>query len=147
MNKAFEYLSPEDIARELGLSVRTIRRYIREGRIRATKIGKQYRVTTDDFRDFAGAARGRSSERRTRRAVVSATTDITAVSPEQSHRITTMLTSAFGTASGRSGTHLQCLYAEGAGSLRIVVSGELEFTSAVLALINSLLVDVSENMQ
>ena len=36
--------SVEAVAERLGVHVRTVRRYLREGRLRGTKIGKQYRV-------------------------------------------------------------------------------------------------------
>ncbi len=42
----------EDIAQELGVSVLTVRAWIRAGRIRATKIGRGWKVTEDALRAF-----------------------------------------------------------------------------------------------
>ncbi len=40
-----ELYSVEQVAERLGLQVRTVRAYIRDGRLRAVRIGKQYRIT------------------------------------------------------------------------------------------------------
>ncbi|MFJ8435518.1 helix-turn-helix domain-containing protein [Kitasatospora sp. NPDC094019] len=49
-----EYFSVEQVAELLGLHVRTVRGYVRDGRLRATRIGKQYRIARRDFDSFAG---------------------------------------------------------------------------------------------
>ncbi|WP_405007635.1 helix-turn-helix domain-containing protein [Kitasatospora purpeofusca] len=49
-----EYFSVEQVAELLGLHVRTVRGYVRDGRLRATRIGKQYRIARRDFESFAG---------------------------------------------------------------------------------------------
>jgi excisionase family DNA binding protein len=38
------FLSPPQVARELGLSVRTIRQYMRDGMIPSIKIGRHWRI-------------------------------------------------------------------------------------------------------
>lgn len=144
MHQPKDFLSPEEVAEKLDLNVRTIRRYIREGRLNATRIGKQYRIAVGDFHALVGSNETTTTaapQARTRRVVVSATTDIHAISPGESDRITTLLTGAFTTQGGRAGAHLECIYYEEAGTLRVVVNGELEFTSAVLGLVGSVLAD------
>ena len=44
----------EDVATRLGLHPRTVHRMIREGRLRATRIGKSYRVLPADLDAFVG---------------------------------------------------------------------------------------------
>ncbi|WP_338037168.1 helix-turn-helix domain-containing protein [Natronosporangium hydrolyticum] len=46
--------SVEEVADRLGLHVRTVRGYIRTGRLRAVRIGKQYRVHARDLTAFTG---------------------------------------------------------------------------------------------
>ncbi len=48
-------LTVEAAAEALRLHVKTVLRFIREGRLRATKIGKQYRIQRSDLDAFAGA--------------------------------------------------------------------------------------------
>ena len=146
MDELKDFLSPEEVAEKLDLNVRTIRRYIRDGRLNATRIGKQYRIAASEFQALVGSnqpTRATASPARTRRVVVSATTDIHAISPSESDRITTVLAGAFTTRGGRAGAHLECIYYEEEGTLRIVVNGEMEFASAVLGLVASILSDGS----
>lgn len=51
-----ELYSVEQVAERLGLHVRTVRSYVREGRLKALKIGKQYRITRGDLEAFLGPA-------------------------------------------------------------------------------------------
>jgi excisionase family DNA binding protein len=54
-----ELLKVEDIAKALGTHVITIRRYIRSGRLKAQKVGRNYYVSKENFRDFInGGVRG-----------------------------------------------------------------------------------------
>jgi len=46
------YLTTEDVAKLLELNIGTIRRYIREGKLRAILIGREYRVRREDFEEF-----------------------------------------------------------------------------------------------
>ncbi|MEW2439811.1 helix-turn-helix domain-containing protein, partial [Streptomyces caniferus] len=46
--------SVEQVAERLGLHVRTIRNYVRDGRLPAVRIGKQYRIAHEDLEAFTG---------------------------------------------------------------------------------------------
>ena len=50
------FLTVEATAEELHLHPKTVLRFIREGRLRASKVGKQYRILRADLRKFAGVA-------------------------------------------------------------------------------------------
>jgi excisionase family DNA binding protein len=47
-----EYLTTEDIARHLDISVATVRRYIRTGKLAAVRLEREYRVRREDFEKF-----------------------------------------------------------------------------------------------
>lgn len=47
-----DYLNLKQIAKELNISVITIRRYIKSGKLKAKRIGKEYRVLRSDFNNF-----------------------------------------------------------------------------------------------
>lgn len=52
-----------ETARILDLHPKTVRRFIREGRIRARKIGREWRIRKEDLREYAhGELAGRSAE-------------------------------------------------------------------------------------
>ena len=145
MDDRKDFYSPDEVAELLDLHVKTVRRFIREGKLNAARIGKQYRVALSDLNAFVGSEEmepSTSTSNRRRRVIVSATVDIEAISREETDRITMMLTSAFNTAQESSSRkRLDCIYYEEQGKLRIVVNAELEFTSAVLSMVNSLLID------
>ena len=46
----------EEAATHLNLHVKTVRRFIREGKIEAKRIGKEYRITRSALEAFGGAA-------------------------------------------------------------------------------------------
>jgi len=47
-----ELLKVEDIGKTLDVSLETIRRYIRTGKLKAQKIGQRYYVSKDSFKAF-----------------------------------------------------------------------------------------------
>src|SRR5271169_4114445 len=88
--------SLDQVARELGLHVRTIRNHVRSGRLKAVRIGKQYRVARQDLEAITGAvtaAAGDAISRR-RRAVVSSVVEIDALSKDAATRVSTHLLGA-----------------------------------------------------
>jgi excisionase family DNA binding protein len=145
MDTRKDFYTPDEVAELLDLHVRTIRRYIHEGRLKASRIGKQYRVTASDLDAFVGsdqAERAIASAGRRRRVLVSTTVDIEAISPQETYRITTALTGAFNAKQeGGSGKRLDCIYYEEQGRLRIIINAELETANAVLGLIGFILAD------
>ena len=51
-NGEFELHKAEDLAKELGVHIATIRRYIKQGKLKARRIGHNYMVSKESFRDF-----------------------------------------------------------------------------------------------
>lgn len=143
-----DFYSPDEVAERLGLHVRTVRRFIREGKLRAVRVGKQYRIASQDLNELVGAreaqAAGASPSRR-RRIIVSTTVDIDAIGSDEVQRVTTALTGTFGSASGGPiNKRLDCIYYEEQGQLRIVINADLEVVTAVLGLVNSLVRSTAE---
>ena len=145
MNEHKDFYSPEQVATLLDLHVRTVRRFIREGKLKATRIGKQYRVNTRDLSEFVGSdntGHTFNAVNRQRHVIVSTTVDIDAIGKEETYRISTSLTGAFNSAREKgSGKRLECIYYEEQGRLRIVINADLESTHAILGLISVVLND------
>jgi len=57
-NGDIELLKVEDIAKTLDVSLETIRRYVRAGKLKAQKIGKRYYVSKDNFKSFVNGTGG-----------------------------------------------------------------------------------------
>jgi len=47
-----DVLTPEECASYLGLNVRTVRAYVRDGKLRAARCGKNYRIRRQWLVDF-----------------------------------------------------------------------------------------------
>lgn len=55
------YLNTYHVAKSLGVNVQTVRHYIRQGELRAAKVGKRYVVTQEDIDDFLEMRKQRRS--------------------------------------------------------------------------------------
>jgi excisionase family DNA binding protein len=87
--------SAEQVADRLGLNVKTVRNYVREGRLKAVRIGKQYRIAREDLELLTGRPQpALEPVRRERHVEVSSIVEIDAISPEDANRTTTSLMGA-----------------------------------------------------
>src|SRR5688572_30956316 len=105
----------EKVAAILGMHVRTVRGYIRDGRIKAVRIGKQYRITGEDLEAFTGvpaASDVLASLNRTRSAEVASVTQIDAISAEEASRITNSLMAATNGRRDRKSTRLNSSHSQ-----------------------------------
>ena len=71
----------DQVAERLNLHAKTVRRYIREGRLKAKRIGKEYRVTRIDLDEFAGSSEP-DPVVRTRQVTGSSILDVDAIGPD-----------------------------------------------------------------
>ncbi|MEV0826657.1 helix-turn-helix domain-containing protein [Nonomuraea rubra] len=132
-----EQYTVEQVADLLGLHVKTVRNYVRDGRLPAVRIGRQYRIAKEDLAAFTGLpaiapARPRHSE-------VSAIVQIDGLARGDLDRVSTMV---MGSLSGRpSGVRVQFVYDEEREHLKIVVLGGLEESAQVLRIIDALVRD------
>jgi excisionase family DNA binding protein len=132
-----------DIATRLNLHVKTVRHYVREGQLKATRIGKQYRISRADLEAFTGHPVPPSDSevaRRERHVEVSGIVQIDAISPEASAQVETAL-SAF--VSGRTKPEqplrIETIYDRNTGHLKIILLGGATDTGAALKLIAALM--------
>ncbi|OBA89098.1 hypothetical protein A5662_24375 [Mycobacteriaceae bacterium 1482268.1] len=129
--------SAEQVADILGLHVRTVRGYVRDGRLPAVRMGKQYRITEQDLRAFTGAATHEQAD--SPRARVSTVVHIDNVDRLTMDRITAHLTAAAVGDSNRPGQlDVHSTYDECACRLTVFVVGDPESTTAVIGMIGVL---------
>jgi excisionase family DNA binding protein len=131
--------SVDQVAQRLGLHVRTVRTYVREGRLRAVRIGKQYRIAHDDLAAFTGGAvptLPRESAVRRRAVDVSSVVSIEAIDRAPADRITTTLLAAVGGRADRSRPlRVQADYDEERARLGMVLLGDPADCAEALRLI------------
>ena len=74
-----EFYTLRDVSEMLHVSMTTIYRYVKEGRLTPAKIGNSYRVTEEDLREFVDRGKAATRARRAEKAVSSGSA--TRVSP------------------------------------------------------------------
>jgi len=115
-------ITVEEAAERLNLHPKTVLRYIHDGRLAATRIGKSYRIAKADLDAFGGMASG-SSEAGTR-ARTTCIVDLPGVSADGAERLTAFLHAA--AMAGDAGTpplHLQTAFDPASGSMKVVAIG------------------------
>ena len=131
--------SVEQVADLLGLHVRTVRTYVRDGRLKAARIGKQYRISAGDLEAFTGHA-VEAPARPARHVEVSSIVQIDAIDFSAMSRLTTLV---MGSATGRPASdqplRVETFYDEERASLKIIIVGGPASTAGLLELVDLLL--------
>ncbi len=139
--------SVDQVAERLGLHVRTVRNYVRDGRLKAVRIGKQYRIAQSDLdaligRPAAPPARDEAPEpaRGARHVEVSSIVQIDAIGPEAAGRLTNALLGGLGGRrdDGRQ-LRVETVYDKERARMKIVVLGGLDTSASLFKLISALL--------
>ena len=131
-----EFFSVDQVAERLGLHVRTIRNYVRDGRLRAVRIGKQYRIARSDLETLTGGLvpeSPRASAGHIRRLEVSSVVEIDAVERATADRVSNTVMAA------ASGLRIQTIYDEERAHLKIVIFGDPASTAEMLRVIHTLM--------
>jgi excisionase family DNA binding protein len=120
----------DEVAERLNLHVKTVRRFIREGRLQAKRIGKQYRITRSALDELAGtSADPGPAIPLTRQVLVSSIVDVDAISPEESQRITTLIMAGLNARRGEPDfPRVDSLYDAERGRLRIMITASPALT-------------------
>ncbi|CAD5265961.1 Excisionase [Bosea sp. 62] len=113
----------EQAAAELNLHPKTVLRYIREGRLPATRVGKSYRIARSRLDAFAGLASGRPEPGTAARATC--ILDIPDIAVERAERIATFLQAVALTGDADTPPlHLSTAFDPQARSLKVVLIGD-----------------------
>jgi excisionase family DNA binding protein len=131
--------SLEQVAERLGLQVRTVRSYVRSGRLQAIRIGKQYRVTREALVDLTGAAPQQAVPRH-RQVEVSSVIQVDAVSQDTASRVANHLVGAAkAPRDDGSPLRVETIYDEERSQLKVIVIGSLLHAANVFRLLGVLL--------
>lgn len=129
----------DEVADHLKLHVKTVRQYVRDGRLKATRIGKQYRIALADLEAFTGhkvlsdvvKTPGR------RQPDVSSVVEIEGVDRDASMRLTNSLMAAANSPRKNDGPPLRIdtMYDEARSRLKVIVVGGIDANIYLLKLI------------
>jgi excisionase family DNA binding protein len=138
-----ELYSVEQVADRLGLHVKTVRNYVREGRLKAIRIGKQYRIAGEDLAALTGGsvpATPREDAHRTRHVEVSSVVAVDAISRQDADRVMTLIMAAVnGRREDDDPMRVQTVYDEERARLRILLLGGAQTSAELLRLVSALL--------
>ena len=135
-----DLLSVDQVAALLGLHVRTVRNYVRDGQLKAVRIGKQYRIARADLEAFTGRpVETTDTVRRQRHAEVSSVVQIDAISPDAASRVTnTLMAAVKGRDQSDQPVRIDSIYDEERGRLKVILTGSLGTTAGLLRMISAL---------
>lgn len=142
MNK--DYYTVEQISKMLDIHPKTIQRYIREGRLRASKVGKSWRINGHDLSVFI---EGDSNEEQQIKQIIlntkinaSSVIDINVDGKENAIRIMNALTGVMNSKPSEYGkSSVQAQFIEMENMVRITLWGEIRFMAAMMDMIISLM--------
>lgn len=128
------YYTVEQISEMLSIHPKTVQRYIREGKLRAAKIGKGWRVTGHDLSAFAENLPPAGTEIPAEdRVKISAVADIRVPHRDEAIRVMNALTAGINAKPpefGQSSLHAQ--YIEQESTVRVTLWGGARFMAAVM---------------
>jgi excisionase family DNA binding protein len=131
-----EWYSVEQVAERLDLHVRTVRGYIRDGRLKAVRIGKQYRIAPADL----DALTGRSTDTGRARVEVSAVVEFDGIDARSADRLSTLLVAGAQLPRDRAQPlRIQTVYDDARARLKVIVLGGVGAAADVLHTIDELL--------
>ena len=137
-----DYYTVDQIANILNMHPKTVQRYIREGKLHATKIGKSWRVTGHDLSTFVendsseNPVFGKKSDRS---IVASSVIDINVIGKEDAIRIMNTLTASLNSKPSEFGqTSMQSQYIERENMVRITLWGGIRFMAIMMDTIAAL---------
>lgn len=141
MNSNPNMYSVETVAEKLGVHVRTVRRYLREGRLKGVKIGKQYRVAAGDLAALTGQGEtaGAAPEIHRRHMEASVIVQIDAIRPEEAIRVMNGLGGAIKGRDKRTDTpiRVETVYDETRARLKVIATGSVPTAVGLLQLIEA----------
>ena len=128
-----KFYTPDAIAELLDMHPKTIRRYIREGKLKATKIGKSWRVSGHDLTVFTEGLTDSSSELNSQPyAKVSAVVDVPMTDSNDVMTMINFLTSVQNTSKDNFAS-INGQYIQQEGLFRIMLWGNIEIVQQLLS--------------
>ncbi|CAM5655969.1 hypothetical protein SAVIM338S_06646 [Streptomyces avidinii] len=140
-----ELYSVGEVAERLGLHVRTVRNYVRDGRLKAVRIGKQYRISRADFEALTSrpadpAGEGAGADTPLGHVEVSSIVQIDAIGPDAASRLANLVTATAQSARDTPAPlRVQTLYDKERARMKIVILGDAPTSAELLQLIDGVL--------
>jgi len=126
-----ELYSVEQVAEKLGLHVRTVRNYVRDGRLKAVKLGKQYRIAREDLDALMGQSP--TEPPLSRYVEVSSVVRVDGISARDADRVISLLMAMVnGPRDGDGPLRVETMHDPERFTLKIIVLGSPDTTGELL---------------
>ncbi|HOO33118.1 MAG TPA: helix-turn-helix domain-containing protein [Thermotogota bacterium] len=134
------YMTVDEISEKLKMHPKTIQRYIRDGRIKARKIGKSWYISYEDYLRFTGEEDRREKVIPVPKKVsVSTVIDILVNDIDESMRIANTLSAVMNNKDPKYGSStMTSQYIQPESKIRIMLWGTIEFIQDMLDSISML---------
>jgi excisionase family DNA binding protein len=130
----------EEVAELLGLHVRTVRGYIRTGRLKAVRIGKQYRIAQADLDELTGRGKpAESAPAGASQVEVSSIVQVDGIDRAAADRLGTLLLAGVNTGDPSHQLRVQTVHDRERNRMKIVILGGAAATADVLRLLEAVL--------
>lgn len=141
-----EYYSVEQISKLLDIHPKTVQRYIREGKIRASKVGKFWRVSGHDLSVFTENTKNLHMFGIPKKEVkISCVADIDVFDCEEAIRIINALTAALNVKPPEfKNSTMYTQYLEFEHKVRITLWGNIAFMTAMMQCIETLAYNMNQ---
>lgn len=132
------YYSVAKVAQTLEIHEKTVQRYIREGKLRATKVGKAWRITGHDLSVFmqgenAPTLPADKKANSDKTIMVSSVIDIDVNNMDEAMQIVNMLTAALNSKQPEFGkTSMNSQFIEHENKVRVMLYGNIKFTESIM---------------
>ncbi len=138
-----KFYTVDDISKMLDMHPKTLQRYIREGKLRAVKVGKAWRISGHDLSLFMeSSGQMPEQEEKTRQIFVTSVVDIDVVSADEAMNISNMLGASLNSKPSELGSScMSTQYIDSENKLRIVISGSAQFMEIMMSLISNYIND------
>lgn len=143
------YYSVEQVSEMLGLHQKTVQRYIREGKLQATKLGKSWRINGHDLSLFAEGDKPHPAIATEKGTMGTITTSTVIEIPVSGKEMAIYLTNTFSTGmqtqmdGGITSMHIQ--YLEQQQVIKVMASGPIAFLEHLLRMARTLAEQQTEN--
>lgn len=137
-----EFYTVDQVAKLLNIHPKTIQRYIREGKLRAGKIGKGYRISGQDLSVFTEQEPNSLNKTHhiiAKNVIASSVVDILDIDKDEAMRITNTLTATMNVKPETYGqSSMQTQYIERERTVRVTLWGNVAFMAAMMDTLTAL---------
>jgi len=137
------YYTVAKVAEMLDIHEKTIQRYIREGKLRATKVGKAWRISGHDLSLFVNENKTKVSEddickQKSKRIMVSSVVDIDVSDMGEGMSIINMLTATLNSKPKEYGkSTMNAQFIEQESKVRVMLYGNVKFTENIMWILSN----------